>query len=78
MLLGHCADAQAMGFGDYIGMMIGVTPQNRVNGIRVLTIAETPGIGMEVAEPDYLAGYEAGDRYLPDYAYRQYAQCGLQ
>jgi electron transport complex protein RnfG len=58
MLLGHCADAQAMGFGDYIGMMIGVTPQNRVNGIRILTIAETPGIGMEVAEPDYLAGYE--------------------
>lgn len=58
MLLGHCADAQAMGFGDYIGMMVGVATDCRISGIRVLTIAETPGIGMAVAEQDYLSGYE--------------------
>ncbi len=58
LFLGYCTDAQAMGFGDYIGMMVGVTPDFRVSGIRVLTIAETPGIGMAVAEQDYLSGYE--------------------
>lgn len=58
LLLGYCADAQAMGFGDYIGIMVAVTPDNRIVGIRVLTIAETPGIGMAVAEQDYLSGYE--------------------
>ncbi len=58
LLLGYCADVQAMGFGDYIGMMVAVTPNNRIVGIRVLTIAETPGIGMAVAEQDYLSGYE--------------------
>ncbi len=58
MFLGYCVDAQAMGFGDYVGMMVGVTPNHRIVGIRVLTIAETPGIGMAVAEQDYLSGYE--------------------
>ncbi|MBE6659434.1 MAG: FMN-binding protein [Ruminococcaceae bacterium] len=57
-LIGYCVDAQAMGFGDYIGMMVGVTPDYRITGIRVLSIAETPGIGMAVAEHDYLTGYE--------------------
>jgi len=57
-LIGYCADVQAMGFGDYIGMMVGVTTDFRIAGIRILTIAETPGIGMEVAEQDYLSGYE--------------------
>ena len=58
MLLGYCADAQAMGFGDYIGMMVGVTTDYRIGGIRVLSIAETPGIGMAVAEQEYLSLYE--------------------
>ena len=58
MLLGYCADAQSMGFGDYIGMMVGVSPDYRICGIRILTIAETPGIGMAVAEQDYLSAYE--------------------
>ncbi len=57
-LIGYCADAQAMGFGDYIGMMVGVTPDHRISGIRVLSIAETPGIGIAVAEQEYLSGYE--------------------
>ncbi|MBR5871978.1 MAG: FMN-binding protein [Clostridia bacterium] len=58
MLIGYCVDAQAMGFGDYIGMMVGASVNNRVTGIRILSIAETPGIGMAVAEEDYLSGYE--------------------
>ena len=58
MLLGYCADVQAMGFGDYIGMIIGANTDGSVTGIRVLTIAETPGIGMAVAEPEYLSNYE--------------------
>ena len=58
MLLGYCADVQSMGFGDYIGMIIGAGTDGTVIGIRVLTIAETPGIGMAVAEPAYLSGYE--------------------
>ena len=58
MLIGYCIDAQAMGFGDYIEMMVGASTSYRVSGIRVLSIAETPGIGMAVAEQDYLSGYE--------------------
>ena len=57
-LIGYCVDVQAMGFSDYIGMMVGITPDYRISGIRILSIAETPGIGMAVAKEDYLSGYE--------------------
>ena len=57
MPIGYCVDVQAMGFGDNIRMMIGVSADHRVIGIRILSIAETPGIGMAVADEDYLSGY---------------------
>lgn len=57
MLLGYCADAKAMGFSDYVGMMVGVAADNTVCGIRVLSISDTPGIGLNVAKQDYLDGY---------------------
>ncbi|MBQ8576707.1 MAG: FMN-binding protein [Clostridia bacterium] len=57
LLLGYCVDTQGMGFADNITMMVGVAADNTVAGIRVLTISDTPGIGLAVAEDDYLAGY---------------------
>lgn len=57
MLLGYCADAKAMGFSDYVGMMVGITADNTICGIRILSISDTPGIGQNVAKQDYLDGY---------------------
>ena len=56
-LLGYCVDGQSMGFSDYVAMMVGVSAQNTVTGIRVLSISDTPGIGQNAAEQDYLDSY---------------------
>ena len=56
-LLGYCADAASMGFNDNIGMMVGVTSDNKVCGIKILSISDTPGLGMKVTDEGYLAKY---------------------
>ncbi len=56
-LLGFCADAHSMGFSDYIGMMVGVNADNTVRGVKIMSISDTPGLGLEVTDPDYLATY---------------------
>ncbi|MBO5649292.1 MAG: FMN-binding protein [Clostridia bacterium] len=55
--VGCCIVSEAMGFGDNISTMVGVGADSRVIGIRVLSIAETPGIGMAAAEQTYLDSY---------------------
>ena len=57
-LLGYCAGVESMGFSDNIGMMVGVTADGKVKGIRILSISDTPGLGMKVNDEDYLSGYE--------------------
>ena len=47
-----------MGFADNIGMMIGINASgNTVRGIRVMSIADTPGLGLKVAEDSYLSTF---------------------
>ena len=57
-LLGYVADVASMGFADNIGMMIGINASdNTVRGIRVMSIADTPGLGLKVAEDSYLSTF---------------------
>ncbi len=58
MLLGYCVDTYGKGFADKITMMVGVASDNTVAGIRVLAIGDTPGIGLAVAEDDYLSTWQ--------------------
>ncbi len=58
-IIGYAADAASMGFNDVIGMMIGVNyADNTIRGIQILSITDTPGVGMKVADAAYLASYE--------------------
>ncbi len=59
--IGYVADVSSMGFEDYISMMVGVTPDGKISGIRILEISDTPGIGQKVKDDSYLASFaEAG------------------
>lgn len=58
MLLGYCVDTYGKGFADKITMMVGVASDHTVAGIRVLGISDTPGIGLAVAENDYLSTWQ--------------------
>ncbi len=40
------------GYGGYISMMVGISPENEVLGVSILSHNETPGLGSEMCEPD--------------------------
>ena len=45
------------GYGGSIGLMVGITMEGSINGISILSISETPGLGMQ-----------AGDVLVPQFA----------
>lgn len=56
-MVGYCVRVAPSGFGGELDMMVAVTPEGSVGGIRVISHSETPGIGSAALEEDYLAAY---------------------
>ncbi|MBO6241685.1 MAG: RnfABCDGE type electron transport complex subunit G [Butyrivibrio sp.] len=44
--LGYVIQVKAKGYGDFITYTVGITNEGNVNGISIISIAETPGLGM--------------------------------
>lgn len=44
--LGYVIRVSSKGYGDFITYTIGITNDGKVNGISIISIAETPGLGM--------------------------------
>ena len=57
-LLGYCCTVAESGFSDQITLMIGITPQLSVASVKILSVSDTPGIGLKVQDGAYLAQYE--------------------
>lgn len=56
--LGHIITVTAHdGYSGNIVFTMGVTLDGNLNGIAILTIAETPGLGMKAAEPEFLGKF---------------------
>ncbi len=53
-LLGYCVNVAPIGFSDVISMMVGIKTDITVAGIEILSISDTPGLGMNVSKPAYL------------------------
>ena len=53
-LLGYCVNVSPMGFSDVISMVVGIRTDITVAGIEILSISDTPGLGMNVSKPAYL------------------------
>ncbi|SFB75536.1 RnfABCDGE type electron transport complex subunit G [Butyrivibrio sp. YAB3001] len=45
-LLGYVIQVKSKGYGDFIQYTVGITNDGNVNGISIIKIAETPGLGM--------------------------------
>ena len=56
-LLGYAASVSAMGFGGEIELMVGVTAEGTIKGIKVVSHSETPGLGSRVDDEGYLSQY---------------------
>ncbi len=44
--LGYVIQVKSKGYGDFITYTVGITNDGNVNGISIISIAETPGLGM--------------------------------
>ncbi len=44
--LGYVIQVKSKGYGDFITYTVGITNEGSVNGISIISIAETPGLGM--------------------------------
>ncbi len=45
-VLGYVIQVKSKGYGDFIQYTVGITNESNVNGISIIKIAETPGLGM--------------------------------
>ncbi len=44
--LGYVIQVKSKGYGDFIDYTVGITNDGNINGISIISIAETPGLGM--------------------------------
>jgi electron transport complex protein RnfG len=57
--------SSGLGYSGEIEIMMGVNPQGKISGVRVLRHAETPGLGANYAAPEMLDGFYK-DRLIGD------------
>lgn len=65
---GVVVNVEVRGYGGEVGLMVGITEEGRVAGIKVLNHAETPGLGSKITGEKFLeqqAFREAGLEYSP-------------
>lgn len=61
---GYAVAVSPKGYGGAISMLVGVGSDGTVTGVTILTMNETPGLGTNAANPDFIgqfAGLGAGD-----------------
>ena len=55
--LGYVIQVKSKGYGDFITYTVGITNEGNINGISIIKIAETPGLGMnaeKVISPQFV------------------------
>lgn len=55
--LGYCVEVSAKGFGGEISLMVGVDDGGRITGVAILDHSETPRLGANAAQPEFLDQY---------------------
>lgn len=55
--LGYVVETAAKGYGGDISLMVGVDAAGAVQGVSILSISETAGLGMNAENPEFLAQF---------------------
>ena len=48
--VGYCFPASGRGYGGFLKLMVGIDPEGKIAGVRVLEHQETPGLGAKIVE----------------------------
>ncbi|MGL4731847.1 MAG: RnfABCDGE type electron transport complex subunit G [Clostridium sp.] len=52
--VGYCINVKSKGYGGDINMMVGISQEGKVEGVQILSMSETPGLGSKASEPDFI------------------------
>lgn len=55
--VGYCVKVSPMGYGGEISMMVGVGIDNKVTGVKIISMNETPGLGARAKEESFINAY---------------------
>lgn len=53
-VIGYCAFVSSVGFGGNIDMMVGINGAYETEGVKIVSMSETPGVGTKTNTPDFL------------------------
>ena len=56
-LAGYAAQVNPLGFGGEMTVMVGVSVDGRIKGVKLISHSETPGLGNRVGEPSHTDKY---------------------
>lgn len=59
--LGYCVSVTSPGFGGGINMIVGVSTDGTVLGVKIVSMTETPGLGTKTASTDFTDGFVGKD-----------------
>lgn len=53
-VIGYCAFVSSVGFGGNIDMMVGINSAYETEGVKIVSMSETPGVGTKTDTPEFL------------------------
>ncbi len=56
-IVGYCFKAEPSGFGGPVSMMVGIDTELNVTGVKIINMAETPGLGAKASEDSWLSQF---------------------
>lgn len=56
-MVGFCVNVTPNGYGGAVDMMVGITPDGKLSGVKVVSHAETAGLGAKVTEPKFVSQF---------------------
>jgi len=64
-VIGYCVNVSPAGYGGNIDMMVGVSTDGTISGIKIVKLSETPGVGTKVMGDSFLAQFLGFDGSVP-------------
>lgn len=57
-LIGYCVNATPSGFGGEINMMVGLNLENKITGIKIISMSETAGLGSKAQNENFTSQFK--------------------
>ncbi len=59
---GYCITVAPQGFGGPINMIVGIDADMNYTGVKIISMAETPGLGAKAQEPEFYTQFSNGKK----------------